>query len=69
VHKEIEYQKPLARVPPEFPIIIIYYMVGIIVQVDFLLPGGIKINTAGRIKDKESYRKDPFSPNCFIKGS
>jgi hypothetical protein len=55
--------------PPESPIIITYYITGIIVQVDFFLPGGIKIGAASRIKDKESYRKDPFSPSCFIEGS
>jgi hypothetical protein len=44
-------------------------MAGIIVQVNFLLSGGIKINTAGRIKNKENYRKDSFSPSYFIKGS
>jgi hypothetical protein len=44
-------------------------MAGIIVQIDFFLPGGIKISTAGRIKDRESYREDPFSPSYFIEGS
>jgi hypothetical protein len=69
VYKKIKYQKPPARVPPESLIVIIYYIVGIIVQVDFFLPGSIKINTADRIKDKENYRKDPFSPSYFIEGN
>jgi hypothetical protein len=69
VHKEIEYQKPLARVLPESLIIIIYYIAGIIVQVDFFLLGSIKISTANRIKNKENYREDPFLPSCFIKGN
>jgi hypothetical protein len=55
--------------PPESPIIITYYITGIIVQVDFLLPGSIKIGIAGRIEGKESYRKDPFLPSCFIEGN
>jgi hypothetical protein len=67
VYKEIEYQKLLARVPPESLIIIIYYIAGIIVQIDFFLSDNIKINTTSRIKNKENYRENPFLPNCFIK--
>jgi hypothetical protein len=55
--------------PPKSPIVVIYYIAGIIVQVDFPLPGGIKISIAGRIKNKENYREDSFSPSYFIKGS
>jgi hypothetical protein len=55
--------------PPESPIIITYHIAGIIVQVDFFLLGGIKINTTGRIKNKENYREDSFLPSYFIKGN
>jgi hypothetical protein len=69
VYKEIKYQKPLARVLPESPIVITYYIAGIIIQVDFFLLNGIKIDATNRIKNKKNYREDLFLPSYFIEGN
>src|SRR5882757_6069886 len=44
-------------------------MSNVIIEIDFPLPGGMKVSPARRIEGWEGHGKDPLSPSRFIEGS